>query len=178
MVTSCQQNKATHTHKTKSENDAYIFLIQLLRAHNTFERSTLYESCCSWVQSVQFFSEHNVVFCQCGFENLEVLENWSRSKVGFINPWNHTEQWISQPIFAGRKVLLTLKQLFEVFVKLSVFNCNRATCISLWGQNQRWVTSEWVNARKTSKISWESILQSHQSDHSGEKAFRAFDFSS
>ena len=28
MVTSGQQNKATHTHKTKSENDAYTFLIQ------------------------------------------------------------------------------------------------------------------------------------------------------
>jgi len=32
------------------------------------------------------FFGHNVVFCQCGFENLEVLENWSGSKVGFINP--------------------------------------------------------------------------------------------
>ena len=30
-------------------------------------------------------------------ESLEVLEN----KVGSFYPWNHTERWISQPIFAG-----------------------------------------------------------------------------
>jgi len=33
-----------------------------------------------------FIFVHNVVFFQCGFEILEVLENWSHSKVGFVNP--------------------------------------------------------------------------------------------
>jgi len=70
---------------------------------NTFDRRILYKCCRFWNRSLIFFW-HIVVFGQClsvGFESLEVLENWSRSKVGQFYPWNHTERWISQPIFAG-----------------------------------------------------------------------------
>ena len=54
----------------------------------------------SEIQILIFFW-HIVVFASGGFDSIEVLENWSRSKVGSFYPWNHTERWISQPIFAG-----------------------------------------------------------------------------
>ena len=40
---------------------------------NTFARRILYKSCRVWFRS--FFFWHIVVFCQCGLQSLEVLEN-------------------------------------------------------------------------------------------------------
>jgi len=78
---------------------------------------------------VFLFFGHIVVsrFCQCGLESLEVLDNWSHSKVGSFNPWNHTEQWLSQPIFAGPQSLLDdFRSCFWDICK-TVFDCSRAT---------------------------------------------------
>jgi hypothetical protein len=45
-------------------------------------------------------------FASVDWRVLTVLQNWSRSKVGLFYPWNHTEKWISQPIFAGPQSFL------------------------------------------------------------------------
>jgi len=81
------------------------------------------------------------------------------SKIGHARRWGSltreitlNDKFLSQSLPDLEVLLMTLKQLFKVFVKISVFDCNRATYTSLWGQNQRWVTSEWVNAQKTSRF--------------------------
>jgi len=81
------------------------------------------------------------------------------SKIGQARRWGSltreitlNDEFLSQSLPDRKVLLMTLKQLFKFFLKLSVFDCNRATCTSLWGQKQRWVTSEWVNAQKTSKF--------------------------
>jgi len=221
MVTSGQQNKATHTHKTKSENDAYIFLIQL------FE-NLIFIPCFRWIRAQERGLQKTGTKCDplilwkgdliawwyCGdffgmFRKkieillIDVITALLRGAPSAVSEFEvssffldtvscfasvglrflkcskigHTRRWglltreitlnyeiLSQSLPDRKVLFMTLKQLFEVFVRLSVFDCSRATCILLWGQNQRWVTSEWVNARKTSKISKEAILRSHQSD--------------
>jgi len=52
---------------------------------------------------------------------------------------------------------MTLKQLFKIFMKVPMFDCNRAICVLLQGQNQILVPSEYAKARKTWKISEESF---------------------
>ena len=90
------------------------------------------------------FVWHIVVFCQCGF--LTVL---NCSKICHARRLGHftrevtlNNEYFSQ-FLPDRKVLwMTLKHLFEIFVKLSMANCSRASCISLRGQNQLLVPSK------------------------------------
>jgi len=96
---------------------------------------------------------HIVVFWQCGLESLPVLENRSRSKVGSFYPWNQTEKWISQSILPDCKVFwMTLEQLFDLFIKLPIFDSSRAICVLVRGQYQLLVPSGWrrtfINKKK------------------------------
>jgi hypothetical protein len=92
----------------------------------------------------RIFFGHIVVFCQCGLETQNVLENLVT-----------LEGWVILPQFLPDcKVLwMTLEQLFEIFIKRPIFDSSRAICALLRGQNQLLVPSGGRKARKTSKIS-------------------------
>jgi len=112
------------------------------------------------------FVWHIVVFCQCGF--LTVL---NCSKICHARRLGHFtreitlfDEYLSQFLPDCKVLWITLKQLLEIFVKLTILDCNRATYVSPEGQNRFIIPSEWGNALKTSKISQESILRSHRID--------------
>ena len=52
---------------------------------------------------------------------------------------------------------MTLEQLLDILIKLAMFNCRRAACVLLRGQNGLWVPSGRGTALKISKISCESF---------------------
>jgi len=89
-----------------------------------------------------------------------VGESWSARKFGHARWLDHftheitlNDEYLSQ-FLPGRKILLmTLEHLFEIFIKISMFDCSRATCLLLRGQNRPLVPSGWGKARKRSKIS-------------------------
>jgi len=48
------------------------------------------------------------------------------------------DEYLSQ-FLPDRKVLeMTLEQLFEIFIKFSMFDCSRATCVMLGGKINVW----------------------------------------
>jgi len=100
-----------------------------------------------------FFFWHIVVFYQCGFASLgSDLKIGHARRLGlFTRQITLNDEYLSQ-FLPDRKVLwMTLEQLCEIFVKLLMFYCSRATCVSLRGQNKLLVPSEWGNARNPSK---------------------------
>jgi len=105
-----------------------------------------------WFLSSAFFFGHIIVFCQCGWRLKMCSKILSRSKVGSFWPWNHTEQWISQPIFAGpQSPLDDCSTIFEIFIELPIFHSIRAICTLLRGQNQLLI--HLGEEKKPSKIS-------------------------
>jgi len=74
------------------------------------------------------FFGHNVVFCQCGFESLEVLENFHARRWGSLTrEITLNDEFLRQSLPDRKALLMTLKQLFKVFAKLSV---SRGTMIT------------------------------------------------
>ena len=88
------------------------------------------------------------MFCQCGLKSQTVLENWV--PLPFYS-WNRTEQWISQPFLSGSQSPWNDFNNFQIFIKLPMFDWDRAICVLLQGQNQLLVPSGWGKARKTSR---------------------------
>jgi len=79
------------------------------------------------------------------------------------------DKYLSQ-FLPDRKVLwMTFEPLFEIFIKLPMFDCSRATCVLFWRGNQLLVPSLWGKARKISKYSKESFPRSHRIDQSAGK---------
>jgi len=70
--------------------------------------------------------------------------------VNFTREIALNDEYLSQ-FFLDRPVLwMTLKQLFKIFIKQPMFDCNRATRVLLRGQNQLLVPSERGKAPKPS----------------------------
>jgi len=74
------------------------------------------------------------------------------------------DEYLSQFSPDLKVLYMTLKQLFKIFIKLTIFDCNRAIRVLLRGQDQLLVPSEWGKARKPSKIPQESFPQSQRID--------------
>jgi hypothetical protein len=72
------------------------------------------------------------VFCQCGFENLEVLENCVTLRFGHATrEITLNDEFLSQFLLDRKVLLLTFKPLFEIFIKVSVFDCSKAIFVNM-----------------------------------------------
>jgi len=95
---------------------------------------------------VFIFFGHIVMFCQCGVESLEVLENWSARRMGnFTREFTLNDDDLGQFWSACKVHWMTLEQLVEIFIKLSIFDSSRAICVLLWGQNQLLVPTDRIS---------------------------------
>jgi len=75
------------------------------------------------------------------------------------------DEYLSKFLPDRKVLLMTFEKLFEIFIKLPMFDCSRARFVMLRGRNQLLVPSGSGKARKTSKIPLESFLRSHRIDH-------------
>ena len=74
------------------------------------------------------------MICQCGLESLLVLENCHAHRLGYFTREITLKNVCLSQFWPDRKVLwMTLEQLFEIFIKLSMFNSSRAICVLLRG---------------------------------------------
>jgi len=81
-------------------------------------------------------------FASVGFESLECSKIGHARRLGhFTREITLDDEYLSQFLPDRKVVWMTLKQLFEIFVKLTIVDCSRATCVSLQGQNRFLVPS-------------------------------------
>ena len=72
------------------------------------------------------------MFCQCGFENLEVLENCVMLRFGHATrEITLNDEFLSQFLLDRKVLLMTFKPLFEIFIKVSVFDCSKAIFVNM-----------------------------------------------
>ena len=86
------------------------------------------------------------------------------SRFHFTREITLNNEYLSQCLSDRKVFWMTFEQLFEIFIKFTRFECSRATCILLRGQNQLLVPSGWAKARKISKNSWEFFPLSRRID--------------
>jgi len=122
-------------------------------------------SCRFWVRSCKLFLTH------CRVLPVWVEESWEARKLCHARTLGHFTREItlndniSVNFLPDRTFLrMTLKQLFDIFIKLPVSDCIRAICVLLRGPNHLLVPSGWGKARIPSKISKESFPCSHGID--------------
>ena len=97
---------------------------------------------------------------------LVTLEGWviSTREVTLNN------KYLSQFLLDRKVLWMTFEQLFEIIVNLPMFNCSRATCVLLQGQNQLLVPSGREKARITLKFSYNEIVLAVASNRSRAQA--------
>jgi len=131
------------------------------------------------VQNMPFLTSKFWFFLiHCHVLSVWVAESWKCSKFGHDRRLgNFTRENILSDEYLSRflpdcKVLwMTLEQLFEIFIKIIMFDCSRARFVLLWGQNQLLVPSESGKARKTSNFSQESCTRSHLIDQKRSESY-------
>ena len=124
------------------------------------------------VQNMPFLTSKFWFFLiHCHVLSVWVAESWKCSKFGHDRRLGNltrenilNDEYLSQFLPDCKVLWMTLEQLFEILIKVTIFDNSRAICVLILWQNHLLFPSGREKARRTWKFSHDSFPRSHWID--------------